>query len=635
MPTLYNEGHVRVLSGVRACVTHFEVKPSSLVFLAELWMEIMRNSQSLSHLFPLPLVLSLLSLLLCPVSATSGSDYEYGAHPRFVCTPIPVDADPACFPAGGPSVGAAGPGGPGHQSAPPAGWWGASEEAKATILHLRESLVQQKETILDQRETIRELTAKLTLCEGLGRGAAPHDSTHSHHAGVASHHTYTDSGHYGNQQGHHGNSNLIPDSPHYPSTGGQRSDGGHNSNNQGKDKHVTPGDITSSPEQMERMLQALKERLDNLQKRNTSITYSSSLRELLQRKISALEQQLHHRTAALSSPDHHDDDSSHRDDASDHHEADDHHHDDDEHTDDHKGDHHDDDGGNHTEHPDYSHGDDHHDADSDHDEHTDGHHDDHDDHDDEHHSNEADSHSYLPHTGYRVPHTGFHSNKLETMLNQLHLAGPSRKKSPDAFQISFPMRTNYMYGRVKRTLMQEIFALTLCLWIKAGIGGPGLGTPISYSAPGQANELVLIEWGNNPMELLIDDKAVTLPLTLGDGKWHHVCVTWSTRDGQWEAYQDGVQKGSGINLSPWHPIKPGGVFILGQEQDTLGGRFDATQSFVGEMSDVHMWSHVLPASDIYSLASCGSHLRGDVIAWSDSEVELRGGVSRYPFDPCH
>lgn len=59
---------------------------------------------------------------------------------------------------------------------------------------------------------------------------------------------------------------------------------------------------------------------------------------------------------------------------------------------------------------------------------------------------------------------------------------------------------------------------------------------------------------------------MTLPLSLGDGKWHHVCVTWSTRDGQWEAYQDGVQRGSGINLSPWHPIKPGGVFILGQEQ---------------------------------------------------------------------
>lgn len=63
-----------------------------------------------------------------------------------------------------------------------------------------------------------------------------------------------------------------------------------------------------------------------------------------------------------------------------------------------------------------------------------------------------------------------------------------------------------MYGRVKRTLPQEIFALTLCVWIKAG-AGPGMGTPFSYSAPGQANELVLIEWGDNPMELLVNDKV--------------------------------------------------------------------------------------------------------------------------------
>lgn len=84
----------------------------------------------------------------------------------------------------------------------------------------------------------------------------------------------------------------------------------------------------------------------------------------------------------------------------------------------------------------------------------------------------------------------------------------SKKKptNPDAFQISFPMRSNYMYGRVKRTLLQEIFALTLCVWIQPGVG-PGMGTPLSYSAPGQANELVLIEWGSNPMELLVNDKV--------------------------------------------------------------------------------------------------------------------------------
>lgn len=85
-------------------------------------------------------------------------------------------------------------------------------------------------------------------------------------------------------------------------------------------------------------------------------------------------------------------------------------------------------------------------------------------------------------------------------------AGRTKPKNPDAFQIGFPMRTNYMYGRIKRTLLNEIFALTVCLWLKGG-NGPGIGTPFSYSVPGQANELVLIEWGNNPMELLVNDKV--------------------------------------------------------------------------------------------------------------------------------
>lgn len=61
-------------------------------------------------------------------------------------------------------------------------------------------------------------------------------------------------------------------------------------------------------------------------------------------------------------------------------------------------------------------------------------------------------------------------------------------------------------------------------------------------------------------------QVAQLPLSLSDGRWHHICITWTTRDGFWEAYQDGERLGTGDNLAPWHPIKPGGVIILGQEQ---------------------------------------------------------------------
>uniref|UniRef100_A0A8C9XNP9 Si:dkey-14o18.2 n=1 Tax=Sander lucioperca TaxID=283035 RepID=A0A8C9XNP9_SANLU len=349
---------------------------------------------SLGSILPFSPLRSLIFYYFLSCAAAAGSlpgiEYDYGISPKFVCTPIPPEADPSCY-------------------SPPSMM---SEEAKATILHLRESLVRQKETILDQRETIRELTAKLTLCEGFGgghHGTDHHDNHHDNH-----HDTHHDNHHDGHRK----------------------------------------------------TLQTLKERLENLQ---------------VSAKI------------------------------------------------------------------------------------------------------------------------------CNTRSEKRH-----KLKSPNAFLLDFPMKTNYMYARMKRSVVNEIFAMTICLRLKAG-AGPGLGTPFSYAVPGQANELVLIEWGSNPMELLINDKvkAVTMPITMTDGKWHHVCMTWTTRDGVWEAYQDGVKKGSGQNLSAWHPIKPGGTFILGQEQDTVGGRFDVTQSFMGELSDLQFWSRVLTPNEIYSQATCGGHLIGD------------------------
>lgn len=44
----------------------------------------------------------------------------------------------------------------------------------------------------------------------------------------------------------------------------------------------------------------------------------------------------------------------------------------------------------------------------------------------------------------------------------------------------------------------------------------------------------------------------------------------------WEAFQDGEKLGTGENLAPWHPIKPGGVLILGQEQVSAGGQDGST-----------------------------------------------------------
>ncbi|XP_019399452.1 PREDICTED: neuronal pentraxin receptor [Crocodylus porosus] len=220
---------------------------------------------------------------------------------------------------------------------------------------------------------------------------------------------------------------------------------------------------------------------------------------------------------------------------------------------------------------------------------------------------------------------------LQSRVTELEQGAPAYNP-PDAFKVTIPVQTNYMYVRLKKSL-PELYSFTVCMWLKSKASS-GLGTPFSYSVPGQANEIVLLEWGHNPMELLINDKVAQLPLNLKDGTWHHICIAWTTRDGMWMAYQDGEQRGSSENLAAWHPIRPQGVIILGQEQDTLGGRFDATQAFVGDIAQFNLWDHILTPTEIRGLANCTSHLQGNVIPWDDKLVEVFGGATKWTLESC-
>ncbi|XP_026545384.1 neuronal pentraxin-2 [Notechis scutatus] len=405
------------------------------------------------------------------------------AGSRFVCTSLPLDA--------------ANPGCP-PPSAPVAGGGlvPPEEELKATLLQLRETILQQKETIGNQREAIRELSGKLGRCESSdGRGGPWRKELAK-----------------------------------------------------GKD---TMGDPPRDPakivDQLTRTMQALKDRLENLEHQlrgNVTVgALPNDLREMLQRRLGELERQLLSKVSELENE------------------------------------------------------------------------------------------KWLLHN-----ETSTHRQRTEAALNALLERvselerGTSAFKAPDEFKVSLPLRTNYLYGKIKKTL-PELYAFTVCLWLKSG-ASPGIGTPFSYAVPGQTNEVVLIEWGNNPIELLINDKVAQLPLFISDGKWHHICITWTTRDGMWEAFQDGEKLGTGENLAPWHPIKPGGVLILGQEQDTVGGRFDATQAFVGEMSQFNIWDRVLKPDDIMKIANCSINMPGNIIPWVDNNVDVFGGATKWPLESC-
>lgn len=89
-----------------------------------------------------------LFVLFCLVVENSGQDL---GQTQFICTSVPKDID-LCTAT--------------MQNSGPV------EDLKTTVMLLRETVLQQKETIMSQKETIRELTSKLSRCEGQSLPAA-------------------------------------------------------------------------------------------------------------------------------------------------------------------------------------------------------------------------------------------------------------------------------------------------------------------------------------------------------------------------------------------------------------------------------------------------------------------------------
>lgn len=70
-------------------------------------------------------------------------------------------------------------------------------------------------------------------------------------------------------------------------------------------------------------------------------------------------------------------------------------------------------------------------------------------------------------------------------------------------------------------------------------------------------------------------------------------------------------------------------------QDTLGGGFDATQAFVGELAHFNIWDRRLSPGEVYNLATCSTKaLPGNVIAWAENQIEIYGGATKWTFEAC-
>ncbi|NXF70812.1 AGRD2 protein, partial [Sclerurus mexicanus] len=212
---------------------------------------------------------------------------------------------------------------------------------------------------------------------------------------------------------------------------------------------------------------------------------------------------------------------------------------------------------------------------------------------------------------------------------------PKRRRGHTVPVLVFRDKTDTKYVKVLSDF-PALPAVTACAHLQWDTRTQDIATIFSYAVPAFINEFQLRgfvdEEGFVRFALIVHGHhSPYLPVFRADGQWHHFCVTWQQENGTWAIYADGKRRASASGLCAAGPSAPQaiygqGTFIIGQDQDSLGGTFRAKESFSGNITDLHIWQKVLGTEQIEKVRSCWVIEQDRVFAWSLNTLELESTV---------
>ncbi|QYK41758.1 MAG: hypothetical protein KF887_01020 [Paracoccaceae bacterium] len=145
--------------------------------------------------------------------------------------------------------------------------------------------------------------------------------------------------------------------------------------------------------------------------------------------------------------------------------------------------------------------------------------------------------------------------------------------------------------------------LTLEMVVQHDLGRIASGNValVSYAVPAQFNELVLEALPGANLRLIYRGTFVTTGVATSrvlDGEMHRVSLTVDHAAAQVRLYLDGVLADTMTNAAFATAARGGGFLSFGQEQDAVGGGFDAGQAFAGGYGDLRLFDRVRTAAEI-------------------------------------
>lgn len=168
-------------------------------------------------------------------------------------------------------------------------------------------------------------------------------------------------------------------------------------------------------------------------------------------------------------------------------------------------------------------------------------------------------------------------------------------------------------------------ALTATFWVRTSQTTDY--SIFSYALQGSTNEFgIIVEGSSIRVTFLSSTFAADVDATrISDGAWHFVALSWQQTSGQ--LYFDGEAAGSpmptvagfeiqtpgSVAVTGPLSIRPGGVLVLGQDQDGLNSGFNVAQALQGGLDDVAIYGRALSGDEIrriYEATTCGETCNG-------------------------
>ena len=152
--------------------------------------------------------------------------------------------------------------------------------------------------------------------------------------------------------------------------------------------------------------------------------------------------------------------------------------------------------------------------------------------------------------------------------------------------------------------LPALTGITVCAWKQGVDQYNGRGFYFSVAVPGSDNEILMGHYKGKHTFFVkggYTDASTPLP---PKGEWFHVCGAWDSETGNAVISINGKVENTAV-VKKGEALTAGGMVVIGQEQDSVGGGFDSTQAYVGNLYNINMWDRALTQAEIASMFNKG------------------------------